>query len=137
MFDRVVRRRIESRHEGAGILARGETRLGRHPRLPEGTSRCTLYIVHRTQLYLDHELYRALAAAAGEQGTTLSDVVRDRLKRSFAEEPPLDPLAAIEQAIGAWGPRPDLPRTDALVRKLRKGARRRRDVTGGTTDRRR
>lgn len=96
-----------------------------------------LYIMQRTQLYLDHDLHRALSAAAVEEGVTLSEVVRDRLRRSFAEEPPVDPLRAIQQAVGAWGSRPDLPRTERLVRELREGARRRRHVAGGQKSRRR
>ena len=48
--------------------------------LPDEITRCMLYIVHRTQLYLDHDVYRALSAVATRQRKTLSEVIRERME---------------------------------------------------------
>lgn len=84
-----------------------------------------MYIVHRTQLYLDDDIYRALAAVASSEGKTISEAVRERLARSLAERR-VDPLRAIDRALGAWGDRSDLPATDGIVRDLRRSERVRR-----------
>lgn len=77
--------------------------------------------MHRTQLYLDDDVYRALAAQAATEGKTLSEIVRDRLAKAVAG-PFVDPLRAIDRAFGAWRDA-DRPDTETLVRALRKSGR--------------
>jgi hypothetical protein len=82
--------------------------------------------VHRTQLYIDDDLYRALVAAADAEERTLSEVLRDRLRRALATPSASDAASAIDAATGLWAGRDDLPPTHAYVRTLRSGQRRRR-----------
>lgn len=83
-----------------------------------------MYIMQRTQLYLDEDLYRALVTAATRQGSTLSQVLRERLRKALESEPPVNALEALDQAVGAWGERPDLPDTETYLRRLRRESRR-------------
>jgi hypothetical protein len=96
-----------------------------------------MYIVHRTQLYIDHDLYRALTALATARGETLSHVIRERLRRNLESERFADPLRTIEQATGLWADRRDLPDTESYVRGLRHDSHRRRRGKEASKDRRR
>jgi len=93
--------------------------------------------MHRTQLYIDRELYDALAAEAHRDGVTLSQVVRRRLRRGLKLKQQPDAIAALEQALGAWAHRRDLPPTDRYIRGLRRSTRwKRHGVTQSKTRRR-
>ncbi len=81
-----------------------------------------LYIVRRTQLYLDDELWEALHAHARREGTTISDLVRQAARERYvytAEQRRADMMAA----VGIWKDRTDLPDTETYVRSLRKDTR--------------
>ncbi len=93
--------------------------------------------MHRTQLYIDHDLYRALAALAAARGETLSQVIRERLRRNLESERFVDPVRAVEQATGLWADRQDLPDTETYVRGLRTDSHRRRGGKAGAKGRRR
>jgi hypothetical protein len=45
--------------------------------------RCAIYIMRRTQLYLEDELWEALHAQADTQKTTVSDLVRQTLREHY------------------------------------------------------
>lgn len=45
--------------------------------------RCIIYIVRRTQLYLDDQLWGALHARARREKTTVSDLVRQALRERY------------------------------------------------------
>lgn len=47
--------------------------------MADASERCTLYIVRRTQIYLDDEQARRLDEHAAEAGTTRSAVIRDAI----------------------------------------------------------
>jgi metal-responsive CopG/Arc/MetJ family transcriptional regulator len=81
-----------------------------------------IYLMRRTQLYLDEELWKALHARARRERTTVSELVRqaarDRYLRHSDER-----QAAMMGVVGLWKGRTDLPDTEAYVRSLRKGTR--------------
>jgi hypothetical protein len=77
--------------------------------------------MERTQLYLDRDLQRTLQALAAREGSTLSEVLRDRLRKALADEGVVDPLRAVDEAVGAWSERTESV-TDYL-RRLRKSTR--------------
>jgi hypothetical protein len=81
-----------------------------------------IYIMRRTQLYLDEELWKALHARARRERTTVSELVRqaarDRYLRHSDER-----QAAMMGVVGLWKGRTDLPDAEAYVRSLRKGTR--------------
>ena len=76
----------------------------------------------RTQLYLDDDLWNALHARAREQGTSISDLVRQAARDRY-----LDKLDGRREAMQAFmrisKDRSDLPDSTVYVRKLRSGTR--------------
>jgi hypothetical protein len=84
-----------------------------------------IYIVRRTQLYLDEDLWKALHARARRERTTVSALVRqaarDRYLRHSEER-----RSAMEAIVGIWKDRKDLPDTESYVRTLRRDTRARR-----------
>jgi len=81
-----------------------------------------IYIMRRTQLYLDEDLWKALRARARKERTTISELVRqaarDRYMRHKEQR-----QAALMGIVGLWKDRTDLPDTETYVRNLRKGTR--------------
>ncbi len=81
-----------------------------------------LYIMKRTQLYLEEDLWDTLHAQARRQGTTISDLVRRAARERYMndhEQRQVDMMAV----VGLWKNRTDLPDTETFVRGLRKGTR--------------
>jgi hypothetical protein len=81
-----------------------------------------LYIMKRTQLYLDEDLWSALHEQARQQKTTVSDLVRKAARERYLYTPEQrrnDMMAA----VGVWKDREDLVNSEAYVRNLRKGTR--------------
>jgi len=74
--------------------------------------------MHRTQLYLDDDLWNTLKARAHEDGTTISELaraaMRDRYMNQFEER-----RAAMLAIVGLWKDRTDLPDTETYIRALR------------------
>jgi hypothetical protein len=78
--------------------------------------------MHRTQLYLDDDLWTTLRMRARKQGTTISDLVRqavrDRYLGNLEER-----RKAMEALVGIWKDRTDLPDSTEYVRSLRQDTR--------------
>jgi Ribbon-helix-helix protein, copG family len=81
-----------------------------------------LYIMRRTQLYLDDELWGTLRIRSQQAGTSISDLVRQAVREKYSSG-----LADRQQAMrafaGIWKDRTDLSDPDAYLRSLRKGSR--------------
>ena len=81
-----------------------------------------IYIVRRTQLYLDEGLWNALHTRAARQNTTISELVREAVRDRY-----LSPREEQQKAMQAFvGTRKDASSaTDAVeyVRTLRRGSR--------------
>ena len=77
-----------------------------------------LYIMHRTQLYLEDDLWTTLQIRARRDGTSISELVRiaarDRYMNSREQR-----IADMESVVGLWKDRNDLPDTEIYVRNLR------------------
>lgn len=101
-----------SRPAGRGLVSRG----------------LVMYIHHmvRTQLYLDEELHRRLKELARKRGRTVSELVRDAVRRAYGESGADQRLETLRRIAGLWKDRDDLGETDAYVRGLRRDTRRRR-----------
>lgn len=78
--------------------------------------------MRRTQLYLDEDLWSALHIRAQQEGTTVSDLVRQAARDRFLRHSDTR-REAMEGIIGIWKDRTDLPDTETYVRNLRKGTR--------------
>jgi len=80
----------------------------------------------RTQLFLDEELHARLKALARKQGRTVSELARETLRRALDRSPQEEEARTLKGIFGLWRDRKDIGSTDAYVRKLRRGTRRRR-----------
>lgn len=87
--------------------------------------RCILYIVKRTQLYLEEDLWKTLHARARREKTTVSDLVRKATRERYMNQSE-ERRAAMMGIVGLWKDRTDLPDTETYVRNLRKDTRRKR-----------
>jgi hypothetical protein len=79
--------------------------------------------VKRTQLYLDEEMARLLAAEGRRRGTTVSELVRDAIVRRYGRQAKEDRGAIIERLAGVWADRKDIGDGDDFVRRMRRSAR--------------
>lgn len=81
-----------------------------------------MYIMHRTQLYLDDELWDALRKHARRTGTTVSDLVRVAARERYLGnlEKRRDAMKAI---VGIRRNRPEFSNPGDYVRRLRRGNR--------------
>ena len=93
-----------------------------------------MYIVRRTQLYLDDDLWSALHAQARRQGTTISDLVREAAREHYLDKPE-DREEAMLALIGirrdAPGVRTPARRFAACVAAIASQDWRNRDCPGG------
>jgi hypothetical protein len=81
-----------------------------------------IYIMRRTQLYLEDDLWNALHAQARSAGTSISQLVREAVRERYLGK--LDERRKAMQAfVGIRQNRKDLADTETYVRKLRRGQR--------------
>lgn len=80
--------------------------------------------MRRTQLYIDDVLLRLLRTISLSRKTTISELVRDALKKVYGKDHGLlNPQEALDASFGIWSKRKDLIDTQKYVRTLRKGKR--------------
>lgn len=79
--------------------------------------------MRRTQLYLDEEMARTLAALSRQRGKTVSELVRESVREKYMARRGIDKAALGRQLAGIWAHRGDLAHTGRVVRRLRKGRR--------------
>lgn len=84
--------------------------------------RCIIYIVKRTQLYLDDDLWQALHARAQAEGTTISELVREATRERYLGKLE-ERKRAMQAIIGIRKDRPEFQDSDAYIRGLRHGDR--------------
>jgi hypothetical protein len=82
----------------------------------------------RTQLYLNEDIWEALHVRSRQQGTSISELVRQAVRDKYGCSP-ASRRQAMKALVGIWKDRKDLPDSTALVRRLRKGKRLRRIVS--------
>ena len=80
----------------------------------------------RTQLYLDEQMARMLAALSRQRGTTVSQLVRESVRETYMSRKEMDKVALAQQLSGVWRNRKDLKDVDRVIRSLRRGTRLRR-----------
>ncbi len=77
-----------------------------------------LYIMRRTQLYLDEELWAALHARALLEGATISELVRVAARERYLGNQE-ERRAAMLGIVGLWKGRPVAEDADMYIRNLR------------------
>ena len=81
-----------------------------------------MYIMKRTQLYLDDDLWDALHVRARNEGTTISDLVRQAARERYLGN--LDERRkAMEAVVGIWKDRPEFSDPEKYIRRLRRSNR--------------
>ncbi len=99
-------------------------RQGNRPKKEKCTKywRCILYIVRRTQLYLDDHLWDALHARARSRQTTISELVREAVRERYLGN--LEERAkAMQDLVGIRKGRSPMTKAVEEVRQLRRGGR--------------
>jgi predicted DNA-binding ribbon-helix-helix protein len=81
-----------------------------------------LYIMKRTQLYLEEDLWKALHARARREKTTISDLVRRAARERYVNRSE-ERRTALMGIVGLWKDRTDLPDTETYIRNLRRDTR--------------
>lgn len=76
----------------------------------------------RTQLYLNENIWKALHIRSRQQGTSISELVRQAVRDKYGSSP-AGRRQAMQAVVGMWKDREDLPDTRTYVRQLRKGKR--------------
>jgi predicted DNA-binding ribbon-helix-helix protein len=84
--------------------------------------RCTIYIVRRTQLYLDDSLWEALHARARSRKTTISQLVREAARERYLSSRD-EQRNAMQEFVGSRKRASDTPDTVQYIRALRRGDR--------------
>jgi predicted DNA-binding protein len=89
-----------------------------------------MYAVHRaeddmkrTQIYLDEEMARTLAALSRQGGVTISQLVRESVLEKYMSRKEIDKASLARQISGIWAGRKDLKDIDRALRRLRRGTR--------------
>jgi len=81
-------------------------------------------MMRRTQIYLDDAQRRKLDRTAKRTRRTVSDLIREAIDARYAATPREDFVEALRaNAFGVWKERGDLGKTDAYVRRQRRGSR--------------
>lgn len=83
-----------------------------------------LYIVRRTQIYLDERQVAQLRSAARASRRTVSEIIREAIDDRLAR-PNMDEQfdRALLGVVGLWSDRDDLGSTDDYLRKVRQDRR--------------
>jgi predicted DNA-binding protein len=79
--------------------------------------------VKRTQLYLDEEMARTLAALSRQKGTTISTLVRESVREKYMARKQTDRVALAREIGGIWASRKDLRDIHRVLRRWRSGRR--------------
>jgi predicted DNA-binding protein len=74
----------------------------------------------RTQLYLDDEMARTLAALSRQKGKTVSELVRESVREKYMDGKNVDRAALAAEVSGVWRSRRDLKDIEKVIRRLRK-----------------
>jgi Arc/MetJ family transcription regulator len=77
-----------------------------------------LYIMRRTQLYLEDDLWAALHAKALLEKATVSELVRVAVRECYMGNLE-DRRAAMLGIVGLWKDRPGMENAEAFIRNLR------------------
>lgn len=82
-----------------------------------------LYIMKRTQLYLEENMWKLLEIRARQAGTSISELVRQAVREKYWHQP-ANRAQALKKLIGIWKDRKDIGDSTEYVRKLRKNSSR-------------
>jgi len=79
--------------------------------------------MRRTQLYLNEDMARLLAAESRRRGTTVSALVREAVAAQYGRPEANERATIIHRLAGVWAGREDIGATATFVRGLRRSTR--------------
>ncbi len=80
-----------------------------------------LYIMHRTQIYIDDDEWKALKELSSKGKKTVSDLIRSAIAAVYFSERKLDFECALDDMSGLWSDRSI--DSEQFIRNLRTGDR--------------
>ena len=80
----------------------------------------------RTQLYIEEDIFEALRRLSRERSVSISELVREALRKVYVREKPADADFILKEAAGVWKDRKDIESAGQYVRAMRKDTRRKR-----------
>lgn len=80
----------------------------------------------RTQLYMEDDIFRVLKRLGKEKSVSISELVREAVRKIYGAEKPADAEFILKEAAGVWKNRQDIKSSESYVRKMRKDTRRER-----------
>ena len=78
----------------------------------------------RTQLYIEEDVFKTLRRISKERSTTISELVREALRKVYTREQPADAEFILRETAGIWKDRKDIGSAEEYVRTMRKDTRR-------------
>jgi Ribbon-helix-helix protein, copG family len=78
--------------------------------------------VRRTQLYLDEDLWTALRLRSRQEGTTVSELVRQAVRERYLGKSE-ERKRAMQAFVGIRKDRSDMADPESYIRELRRGSR--------------
>jgi hypothetical protein len=78
--------------------------------------------VRRTQLYLDEDLWTTLRLRSRQEGTTVSELVRQAVRERYLGKSE-ERKRAMQAFVGIRKDRPDTADPESYIRELRRGSR--------------
>jgi Arc/MetJ family transcription regulator len=81
-----------------------------------------MYMMRRTQVYFEEDLWTLLRSLAREQKTSVSDLVRRAVRERYVRNRE-EGKKAMLPIVGIWADRKDIRDTDTYVRNIRRGKR--------------
>jgi hypothetical protein len=113
-------------HSANGVSEDYSPQVGLAPAIPAGASatasRCIIYIVRRTQLYLDDHLWNALHARARSRKTTVSELVREAVRERYLGRRD-EQMKAMQAFVGTREERSEPVDAVEYARRLRRSGR--------------
>jgi len=80
----------------------------------------------RTQLYIEEDIFKTLRRISKERAVTISELVREAVRKVYIGEKPVDAEFILKEAAGLWKDRKDIKSAEQYVRAVRKDTRRER-----------
>jgi hypothetical protein len=84
--------------------------------------RCIIYIMRRTQLYLDDHLWNALHTQARSRKTSISELVREAMRDRYLSKTD-EQAKAMQEFVGIRKNHPESVDAVKYIRSLRRGDR--------------
>ena len=81
-----------------------------------------MYIMRRTQLYLDEDIWKLLHVLSQQSKASVSDLVRQAVEEKYVAKAS-NRQQVFEAVVGIWKNRRDVANSERYVRRLRRGRR--------------